>query len=478
MTLDANPTTRSEGNGDETNLDTPAITKEKIDAVQNGRHAEVTVEEITAIHTQHLAELGSKSDGTLPKDLATPPGFLLTVFNWIMETANCRQPLFALSASLVLLGTIFGQKVKSSLGLYTNIFAMNVGRSSSGKDHPLHAVLKALDDSGASHLWRSKVTSDSAIEAALDDNSNLLLTVDEAGHFFRAANARGNRGNPSNSIKPALLELWSSAGKLWKGKQRARCNGKPQEVVVIENPHVCFYGGTQPEIFFDGISTEDIRDGWIPRNLLFYTLNQMKPEIKRHTETPVEIVDVIKWWTGEDREKRVRDPYVIELTDDANEKLRAFSDEVFKMTSGESASAILYGKVIENSIRISTISAVARHIKDPENAVIDLGDIDYAFNLVKYLSMTMEDVLKLNLAENYQERLNKRVLKIIKSAGKGGITTSALTGKSRWISSQARRKILDDLIMSGDICEQPTQKGGYRFTALKTDLTKKPSKPK
>lgn len=440
---------------------------DKIEPIRDGKLGTVTVPEIYALRKQNKAELGVETDGQLPKDLANPPGFVGTVYQWILSTSNCPQPLFALSAALTLLGTIFGQKVKSSLGQFTNLFAMNVGKTSSGKDYPRQSILSILDAADAGHLWRSKVTSDAAIESALTDQSNLLVTIDEAGHFFKTANARGN--THANTIKPALLELWSSAGKIWKGKQRARANGRPQEVVVVENPCVCFYGATQPEVFLGGISTEDIRDGWIPRNLFFYSQHQCRPEIKEASEIPEEIVSVVRHWTKEpaqtEQAKAPTEPIVINIADNAKARLNILANAIFGELSSGSDFSGLYGKVVENTIRVALILAVSRHVFDPENAVISIADITYAGLLVVFLTMTMEDVLKTNIAENETERKNKRLYRIIKAAGDKGITTSILTGKSRWANCSERRKILDELLASGDILEFPIQKGGSRFVA-------------
>lgn len=460
---------------------------EKFRAIQEGRLSDVTVEEISEARKQHLAELGGNSDGQLPKDLANPPGFVGVVYDWILRSSVCPQPMFALAAALVLNGTIFGRKITSTLGQFTNLFALAVGKTSSGKDYPRQAILSVLDAADAGHLWRSKVTSDAAIEAALAEESNLLVTIDEAGHFFKTANSRS--GGCANTIKPTLLELWSSAGKMWKGKQRARANGKPQSVIVVNNPCVSFFGATQPEVFLNGVKDEDIRDGWIQRNLFFYSRHLQRPEIKESSEMPHEIVATVKKWTEETEPATTNEeeenpstasmeaapnygvqetpkPIAVPISEDAKELLNEFADEVFQLTSSESTFAALYGKVIENTIRVALILAVSQHVNDPENAIISTGDISYAFNLVKFLAMTIEDVFRANLAENGTERDNKRLLRIIKDAGCEGITTSFLTAKSRWLNGASRRKILDELITCGDIKEIPTAKGGSRFVAL------------
>lgn len=433
-----------------------------LEDARNGHLGSLTVHEISALHDQRQLELGGKSDGQLPKDLANPPGFVGTIFDWILKHAPCPQPMFALSASLVALSIIFGRKVRSSVGQYTNIYALNVGQTSAGKGFPLDIVQRILDAAGGDHLWRSKVTSDAAIETALCDHGAVLLTIDEAGHFFRAANARSNQVNPSNSVKPALLELWSAAGKTWKGKQRAKSNGKDPELVSVDHPHVCLYGSAQPEIFFDGVSREDINDGWIPRILFFLTMFRSKPIVRDEVEIPDNIIASFRSWI--DRREEV--PFVIAMSPAAKAKLETYEDEVYrKISEPDPSVAKLYGKVIENTLRVALVLAVSRHMDEPAKAHIDVEDIDYAYKLVYFLTMTMEDVLKLNLSENFTEKKNKQLLALIKKAGPNGLSTSEITAKTRTLQRTERLRLLDDLVEGGDILTVSLTNGGTRYIA-------------
>ena len=70
----------------------------------------------------------------LPLDLQHPGGFVEDVMDYINENAVCPQPMFALGAALTLAGTLYGRRVQGTDGQRTNLFAMSIGYTSSGKD--------------------------------------------------------------------------------------------------------------------------------------------------------------------------------------------------------------------------------------------------------------------------------------------------------------------------------------------------------
>ena len=230
----------------------------------------------------------------LPLDFQHPGGFVEDVMNYINETAVCEQPMFALGAALTLAGTLFSRKVQASDGQRTNVFVMAIGYTSCGKDHALKSIARILDSCEASHLRLGQMTSDSAIEWALKRQPRLCCLIDEAGYFFGGVSDPKAKGSPQHSIKPALLELWSSANSRWVGKQRVPKDGKSEiPPIVIENPSLCLYATSQPQIMFEGLTRNDLRDGWLARNLFLISRSRPKPAFKEMKPVPNSIRGVV-----------------------------------------------------------------------------------------------------------------------------------------------------------------------------------------
>ena len=238
----------------------------------------------------------TESENNLPRDLQHPGGFVEATMDWINATAVCPQPTFALAAALCLAGTLYGRHFKDESGQRTNLYVMGVGFTSCGKDHALKAVSRALDACGASNLRLGQVTSDSAVEYALKRNPRFAMVIDECGHFFANVASSGAAGSPLHALKPALLELWSCANSCWKGKQRVPKNDRDSEPVLINSPHVCLFGMTQPQVFFDGVSCTDLRDGWLARNLFFISKTRPLPRFVPEPAVPARIrAEVLTW---------------------------------------------------------------------------------------------------------------------------------------------------------------------------------------
>ena len=401
------------------------------------------------------------ADNNLPLDLQHPGGFVEETMTWINETAVCPQPIFALASALCLAGTIFGRHVQDESGQRTNLYLMGVGYTSCGKDHALKAVARALDACEASGLRLGQVTSDSAVEYALRRNPRFAMLIDEAGHFFANVASAKAVGSPLQSLKPALLELWSCANSRWKGKQRVPKNEREAEPVLIDNPHVCLFGMTQPQIFFEGASKTDLRDGWLARNLFFISKTRPKPHVLPQGEVPVHIRREVMCWTAPSESVRT-----IPADDGAKAAFEAFNDEVYwKMLKADKTgdeTNYLYGKALENARRVALVLAVGRNGK---GAVITEGDADYACRLVRYLVGDLIRAVRETVSESPDEKAKKRIVQIVADAGSGGISRNELTRKTQFIRKSFRDEYLEDLVESGELTVTTNPKGGTMYVS-------------
>ena len=399
-------------------------------------------------------------NNNLPLDLQHPGGFVEEYMNFVNETAVCEQPLFALASALSLAGTLYGQHVQAEDGQRTNVFCMTVGYTSCGKGHPLTMLARTLDECGATHLRLGQVTSDSAIEWALKQQSRFCFLIDEAGHYFSGVSDPNASSSSQHAIKPALLELWSCAGGSWKGKQRVPRDGKNvQAPIVVKNPHLCLYATTQPQILFESMSRNDLRDGWLPRNLFFISRTRPKPVTTPIATIPNGIrLEVLKWKNPPETLTTVP------MTPDAAAIFNAFTDEIYtKMILADKTgdeTNYLYGKARENAGRVALILAVSRRGTD---AVVEAQDAVYATTLVRYLIGEVIRVVRENVSESQDEKAKKRILQIVAQVGPKGILKGELTRKTQFIRRGFRDEYLADLVESGELVVTSTASGGERF---------------
>ena len=227
-----------------------------------------------------------------PGELLPPDGLVGDVARWIIDAAGCYQPNFALAAALTACGALVGRGVKDYTGQRTNLYSLVVGDTSCGKNEPLNCISKLFRALRFEKVLNSEITSDSALEIHLNYHPVMLLKIDEIGHYMKNLKAAGQSNGHLKSVMPMLTKVWSEAGGVLLGKSRAENNdGKWKPRNQIEEPCVCLYGTTAPDVLFDCLSASDTADGSLPRFLLFRSDTMPRRVTKPEISVPTELHD-------------------------------------------------------------------------------------------------------------------------------------------------------------------------------------------
>lgn len=422
------------------------------------------------VTTQATARTITKSEAQL-NDLLRPEGLVGDIASWMNETAGCYQPLFSLGAALTLCGAIFGRKVCDESNGRTNIFCMGVGHSSSGKDHPGDCINKILTAAGAQSVLMGRMTSDSAIEKALSISPTKLAVMDEVGHFFSNINKAGEGASYLKTIKPTLMELFSSAHKTYIGKEKA--SGNPP---IIEQPCMCLWGVTAPQKLYSGMTIEELQDGWIARNLIF--ISETRPEyvMKPSSDVPASIVATVSAWINRSMNTAsvisaspgiVQKPFVVPMDQNARVIFDRYShkahEAMIKAHDRGDKTEYLWGKAFQNARRIALIIACGREYEGP---VIGKYEAEYGCNLVDLLIRNAAISISENVSENRFEEEKNRIRKTIESAGRKGMSQNEVTRRTQWVKGkQARNEYLSDLADAGHIVRSEEDRKWYSRTA-------------
>ena len=216
---------------------------------------------------------------------------------------------------------------------------------------------------------------------------------------------------------------------------------------------------TQPQIFFEGASKTDLRDGWLARNLFFISKTRPKPHVLPQGEVPVHIRREVMCWTAPSEAVRT-----IPADDGAKAAFEAFNDEVYwKMLKADKTgdeTNYLYGKALENARRVALTLAVGRDARQPS---VTGGDAVYACALVRYLVDDLIRAVRETVAETGDEKAKKRIVQIVAAAGSGGITRNELTRKTQFLRKSFRDEYLEDLVESGELVMGTNSKGGILY---------------
>ena len=109
---------------------------------------------------------------------------------------------------------------------------------------------------------------------------------------------------------------------------------------------------------------------------------------------------------------------------------------------GTAFTAIL-ARIAENAQKLALVRAVGI---DPSAPAIGADDAEWAIKLVRHFASATMIAVERHVADNEIERNHKRILEIIRSAGKAGVTKSELTRRSQYIDQRPRDEILATLV--------------------------------
>ena len=392
-----------------------------------------------------------------PQEILHPRGLVGELADWINATAGCPQPGLAVAASLAACGALFSRKVRDESDGRTNLFVFSVAHSSAGKDWGAKAILKLFHEAGGEQMIAGTVTSDTAIEKSLEDYPVKLFVIDEVGHFMSNVNkASADNAAYLKTIKPTLMKLYSSAKDWYVGKTRA-----DGEVRRLQQPSVCVYGMTSPDILYGSLTREELRDGWLARVVCFISNARPRYRMTRIAPIPPSLVEQFRAWIS-----RVVPPdtdggdiagatgvnlITVPTTPEGRKVFEDFGEECYKNMLAASRHnedvEFLWGKGLENARRIALTVACGETF---DGAAIDKYEAEYGVAVARQNIRSLEAAIARNMAETDWQRQKNRVLEIIRVGKENGVAKSALTRKSMWIrDKRARDSILDELIEAG-----------------------------
>lgn len=389
--------------------------------------------------------------------LIKPTGFLGELCSWINETSLRYQPLLTLGCSLAFLGTLFGRKIKDTMGNRTNLYCMGVGGSSAGKGHAPDQIIRLCEASNCLDLVGGiNTTGDSAIEERLSNNPATIFFWDEIGHLL----ADFKTGQHKALVVPTLMSMWSSAKRTYLGREYA--DREKQRRIV--QPCCCIWGTTTPDRFCYGITPEELRDGWLGRVLAFQT--KTKPDIIERLEEPVpeHLVNKCLEWMGKGKKiingsdltgfatasfsEAPPPQIVVPLLNDARYMLKTFGKESEARGGESSGMEYLWAKAREQAQRVALIVAAS---EDTEIISINASVADYACRLVRFLIENFGRTILPEIASNDLERMKHKIVTVIKSSGKEGCQKRDLTRRTQWTGKAGRESMLHDLIEAEEV---------------------------
>lgn len=422
----------------------------------------LTVADADEMDDDELDEVVGLVDSEFPADCLRPPGIIGEIIDYNLQTAKYPQPEHALAGALALMSLVTGRRICDESGTRTNLLIVALGPTRSGKEHPRQVNKKILEICGAEKMYEEKLASHSSLHGFLQISHAGLLMNDEFGDFLALARSTKGANTQPAQIISAIIKLYSSSASKYKADRYAD-NSKQVE---INQPHLVLYGTSTGEVFWKHVTPEYLSGGLFGRTIIIENRGYVDPQPlqSRKVPLPESIVREVQGWLGCFSHYNLLfwenpEPIVVPHTPDALVRFEKHELAISQKRKRETPlRAALWSGTAEITAKLALLFACSRS-RNPLQVQVE--DVDLAIRLSNWLTRRKVDLSQDNVAENQTESAAKRVYRIIKDAGQGGISQRQLSRRTQWLKEKERMELVNGLVNS-DLIYRDNVKTGKR----------------
>lgn len=389
---------------------------------------------------------------SVPDHLLQLPGVMGECYQWMLRTAQRRQPLLSLAATVSLFSTVLSTKIQSPTKLRTNLYLVAVAGTASGKDHGRNCVSQVMQVAQLENLLGGdEIGSGAGLLTRLMKSPRSLFQLDEFGLMLQAMRSK-TAGSHLASIMRYLMQLYGMTGTSYRGAEYANQKDRPR--ADIDFPCVNLHATTTPDQFFSALGSADVTSGALNRMLILVTPDRIVPRQESEPEDPPE--SLIQWVQTVQRLQcgmrglTPSSPLQMRYDSAAKELIRGFSDWL----DAQAESCIdrpqipaLWGRAYEMAVKLAMIHAMALHedleqlerIATNDSLTITGPSMAWGISFVKTFMGRTQQELESRMGDSDFDILVQRVAKQIKEAGPAGLTVYELSRKCAAYKSKEPR---------------------------------------
>ncbi|OSM07617.1 PriCT-2 domain-containing protein [Magnetofaba australis] len=390
-------------------------------------------------------------------------GVLGALVEHMISTATRPQPILAVGNALCALGALMGRRYRTETNLRSNLYIVGIADSGSGKNHSREVITELFMRTGhQSYLGGNRIASGAGLLRAVYEHPAILFQQDEFGMFLQAAADRRRSPRHITDILDLMTELYSSASTTFLGPEYAVKDKSGRK--DINQPCLCVYGTTTPVLFWSALRSANVADGSLARFVMLKTRDDYPDPVGANVIRPIpdhllQAVTAIAngGSSGGGNLSGVTatpetsvEPMIVPMEQGARTVFDELSCQVMsklKTCRSTQWSSIL-ARVWENASKIALVRGVSAN---PHAPLIRQEDAVWASALVGYAVNRLIEDVEQHLADNQTEQNHKRVLTIIRAAGRQGIPRNRLTRKTQFLNERERREIVQALLEGGQI---------------------------
>ena len=444
--------------------------------VMNGHHP--AREFLHALHTNDPISL-EPQEVSLPPAKPMPAGWdqvdgvLANMMTLMAATAKRPQPVLALGASLCAIGALMGRKYRTESNIRSNLYVVGIAESGAGKNHSRVVINELFRKANLlQYLGGNKIASGSGLLTAIQRQPAILFQLDEFGMFLSAAADRKRSPRYVCEILDLMTELYTTSGTTYFGVEYASTQHNNAHR-AIHQPCACIYGTTTPLHFWQALQASNVADGSLARFLILESEDDFPDSNEAFgvIDPPQDLIDrMILIHQGGGKlngnltdvgaiDEVLVDPRVVPMTPQARDTFRHLDQELvgrLRTSRGTGYSSIL-ARIEENATKLAMIRAVSRDPVDPQ---IEDHDATWGIMLSRHCAELTIREASARVSENQVESHHKRALKILRDAGKSGMSKSDFTRRTQFMDHRQRDSVLRTLAEAGLIESMTLQSKG------------------
>lgn len=387
-------------------------------------------------------QMAKSASKDCPAHLLELPGVMGECYEWMLRTAQRRQPLLSLAATISLFATAISTKVASPTKLRTNLYLVAVAGTSSGKDHGRNCVSQVLQAAQLDGLiGGDEIGSGAGLLSRLGKCPRTLFQLDEFGLLLQAMRSK-TAGNHLASIMRYFMQLYGMTGTSYRGAEYSNQKERPR--VDIDFPCVNLHATTTPDQFFSALGSADVTSGALNRMLILVAPDGIVPRQEPEQEEPPE--SVVEWVKQVQRlQCGMRGltpgaPLAMRYDTGAKELIRAFSDwldELAHKSIEAPQIAALWGRAYEMAVKLAMVHSMALYESlesldqnaSNDSLTITGPSMAWGVEFVKTFMGRTQIELESRMGDSDFDILVQRVAKQIRDAGPAGLTLWELSRK-------------------------------------------------
>lgn len=400
--------------------------------------------------------------------LLNPPGILGEVTRWVNLTARKPQPMFAVQTAIAFAATVLGRRFVTTQRNWPSLYLLNIGLSSSGKEHAKTAVDQLLEACDLSALiGPASYTSNSGVLSALHSKPTHLTVIDEFGKELEQASVKNNAR--AQSMLKSLIEVWGRCDGTLRPQGfstfgMSDADAKKLAERSVRNPALTLLGMTTPGTFFDTIGSAAARDGFLNRFLIVESdigrqVNQMS------AQHPVP-TSIVQWAQSmQAASSGLVDPastpslspsaVTVDMSREAMELFRNFDAECVGLMDQYEAYGLaeMFGRTNEIAMRLALVVAVGCATEVP--VAVDGPSAAWAIQYARYHALRTVERLRTSVHDSEFEASKQQVLKLLVKHAERGMTVAEINRSSlrfRGMTQRQQTELLNSLQFVGQAC--------------------------